>query len=75
MCPLVSVYSHRDFLDNEPHMLHFALMLGSGGNDIDARGVDACVSENICELGNILFDAVKGTSEQMTEIVREHLAR
>ena len=54
-------------------MLHFALVFHAAGNDVDPRGVDACMSEEICKLCDILFYSVKGTSEQVSEVVREDL--
>ena len=34
-------------------------MLHSGGQEIDSRGIDAGVSQKICQLGNIFIDPVK----------------
>ena len=56
-------------------MLHFALVFCAGGHDINASRIDACVSEYICELGNVLLKAVEGAREQMAEIVGKYLAR
>ena len=50
-------------------------MLRSGGDDINAGRIDAAVSENIRKLGNILFDAVKDTGEQVPQVMGEHLLR
>ena len=55
-------------------MLHFAPVLDACGYNINTGGVDAGMSQNICQLGNILFNAVKGAGKQMTQIVGEHLA-
>ena len=55
-------------------MLHSALVFCAGGNDIYAGGVYIGVSKNIGKLGDILFQAVKGTGEQMAQVVREYLA-
>ena len=60
-------------LYNQAHIFHFALMLGGGSNDIDACGVDARMTENVSELGNILFNTVKGTGKQVSKIMRKHL--
>ena len=62
-------------LYDESHMLHFALVFCAGGHDINASRIDACVSEYICELGNVLLKAVEGAREQMAEIVGKYLAR
>ncbi len=50
-------------------------MFGAGGHDIDAGGIDGAVTQNICQLGNVLFDAVEGAGEQLTQIVGKHLGR
>ena len=55
-------------------MLHFALVLRTGGYYINTCRVDACVSQYICKLGNIFFNTVKSTSEKMAKIVWKHLA-
>ena len=36
------------FLYNQSHIFHAALMFGTGGNNIDACGVDVRVTENVC---------------------------
>ena len=56
------------------HMLHSTLVFGAGGNDIYAGRVYICVTKNIGKLGDILFQTIKGTGEQMSQIVREYLA-
>ena len=48
-------------------------MFIAGGDNINSCGVDTAVSENIGELGNIFFDTVKGTCEQVTKIMGKHL--
>ena len=48
-------------------------MLRAGGDDIDACGIDAAVTENVCKLGNVSLDAVKHTGEQMPQVVRKDL--
>ena len=68
---------YRDFfyLDYKLHIFHFSSVLRTCGNDIDTGGVDACMPQYIGKLGDILFDPVKCTGKQVTEIVRKHLAR
>ena len=46
-------------------MLHAPPVLGSRGDNIDPRGVDAAVTQNIRQLRDILLDAVKRAGEQM----------
>ena len=62
------------FLYNESHALHLAFVLRSCCYDIDTCCIDACVPENICQLGNVLFQPVKGAGKQMPEIVGKDLA-
>jgi hypothetical protein len=45
----------------------------SAGGDIDSGGVDAAVSQHICQLGDIFLGFVKCRSKQVPQIVREHL--
>ena len=49
-------------------------MLHTCGHDIDPGGVDAAVPQNICQLGNVLFNAVKRPGEQLAQIVGKDLA-
>ena len=65
----------RAFLYDKTHAFHFATVLDARRNDIDARRVDACMSENIRKLGNVLFETVKGAGKKVSEIVREDLRR
>ena len=48
-------------------------MLITGGDDIDTSSVNAAVTENIGELGDVLFKIVKCSCKQVTQIVRKHL--
>ena len=63
------------FLYDQAHRFHTASVLGAGGKDIDARCVDAGVTENVGQLGDILFDPVKRAGEQVPQIVREDFLR
>ena len=47
----------------QPHILHTAAVLRAGGDDIDSRCVDTAVTENVSELGNVLFDTIEGSCE------------
>ena len=49
-------------------------MLLSCRHNIDPGGVDTAVSQNICQLGNVLFDAVEGPGEELPQVVGKHLA-
>ena len=66
---------HSAKLYYQPHVFHTLTVFISGGDNINSCGVDATVAENVCELGNILFDSVKCSSEQVTQIMRKHLLR
>lgn len=46
-----------------PHIFHTLTVFVAGSDNINSCGVDAAVAENICELGNIFFDAVKCSSK------------
>ena len=61
-------------LYHQSHILHSLAVFRAGGDDINPRGIDAAVAEDIGELGDVLFQPVKRTGEQMPEIMREHLA-
>ena len=47
-------------------------MLHTCSHDIDPGGVDAAVTENIRQLGDILLDAVEGPGKKLPEIVGKH---
>ena len=50
-------------------------MFRAGGNDINAGGVNTAVTEDVGKLGDVLFNTVKGTCEQVTKIMRKYLLR
>lgn len=50
-------------------------MFISGSCNINSCGVDTAVTKNVGKLGNILFDAVKGTCEKVAQIMGKHLLR
>ena len=53
-------------------MLHALAVLVTGRNDLDPRGVDAAVPEDIRKLGNVFFNAVKRAGKKVAQIVRKH---
>lgn len=63
------------FLNYKSQVFNFTAVLSTSGHDIDSGSVDTTVSQDIRQLGNILFDAVKSPSEQFPQIVRKHLGR
>lgn len=66
---------HSTKLYYQPHIFHLAFMFSTGSNNVDPCGVDTAVTENVGELGYILFNTVKCTGEKMAKIVREYLIR
>ena len=50
-------------------------MLRAGADDIDPRRIDTAVTENVCELGDVLLNTVKHTGEQVAQVVWKHLIR
>ena len=66
-------YRGYRFLYYQPHIFHLAFMFCTGSNDVDPSGIDVAVTEDICKLGNVLFNAVKCTGKQMAKIVGKHL--
>lgn len=63
------------FLCQQLHSFQQAAMLRAGRHDVDARGVDAAVTENVCQLCNIFLYGIKRPGKEIPQIVREHLAR
>lgn len=43
----------------QPHIFHPSAMLVSGGDDINPRGIDAAVAEDVGEFGDIPFPVRK----------------
>ena len=56
----------------KPHLFHPSTMFCAGGNNIDPCRVDTAMTENVGKLGNVFFNAVKHTGEQMTKIMRKY---
>ncbi len=50
-------------------------MFHAGGHDIDTGGVDGTMPQDIRQFGDVLFDAIEGTGEQLSKIMWEHLGR
>ena len=72
---VITAISVAVFLYDQPHIFHTLTVFIAGINNINAGGVDTAVTENVGELGNILFNAVKSAGEQMAQIVGKHLLR
>ena len=69
------MFSRCFLLYNQPHIFHALAVFGAGADDINSRGVDATMTEDVGEFGDVLFDAVEYTGEQMPKIMREHFLR
>lgn len=52
----------------------FPAMLDASTHNVDPGGVDAAVAQNVRQLGNVLFNAVKRPGEQLAQIVGKDLA-
>ena len=50
-------------------------MFIAGSDNINSCGVDTAVTEYVCELGNVLFNTVEGSCEQVAQIMRKYLLR
>ena len=55
------------------HPLQKPAVLGAGGADVDARGVDAAVSQQVGQLRQILVQPVERPGEQVAEVMGKHL--
>ena len=49
-------------------------MLGTGGDQIDAGGLDGAVAQHVGQPGHVPAHPVKGAGEQVAQVVGEHLA-
>ena len=58
-CNIMQIMSSH----HKAHVFEPLPMLRAGGNNINTRGVDAAVAEDVGELRNILFHAVKRARE------------
>ena len=59
---------------HESQPLDLTAVLGSGRHDIDPGSVDAAMAQNICQLRDVLFYIIKGTGEQLAQIVGKDLS-
>ena len=50
-------------------------MFCTGSDDVDPGSVYIAMTEDVGELGNVLFNAIEGACKQMAEIVGKHLIR
>ena len=59
----------------QPHAFHAPAVLPAARHYVNARGVDAAVTKDVSQPGDVLFDTVEHPREQVAEIVRKHLLR
>lgn len=62
------------FLYNQPQFFDHLSMLAGRFHDVDAGGVDAGMSQYICQLGDVFSPFVKASGEKFSQIVRKDLA-
>ena len=75
-CNIISIMSLPSLpLYYQPHSLHTPSVFVAGGDDINSRGVDAGVAQNIGKLGDIPFNLIKNSRKEMPQIVRKDLLR
>ena len=55
--------------------LQLPAVFPAGGHDIDAGGLDAAVSQNICQLCDIFAGGIEAAGKELAQIMRKHLAR
>ncbi len=60
-------------LHNKAKPFNLAAVFGAGSHDIDAGSVDGTVTKNVRQLGDVLFNAIEGTGEQLAQIMGKDL--
>lgn len=60
------------FLKDQVELFQLAAVLQTGGHDIDAGGFNTAVAQDVRQLGDVLFDAIKGPGEELAQIVGKH---
>ena len=63
---------HFFCLYDKPQAFDLLAVLLAGRHDINARGVDAAVAQDIGQLRNVFLKAIKGSGEQLAQIVGKH---
>lgn len=67
--------TERELCGNQPHALQLAGMNRPALHGVDACGVDAGVTQDVRQPGQVALYGVIRSGEQMAEIVGEHLGR
>ena len=60
-------------LQHQAHALKASAVFGAGGAYVDAGSVDAAVTQQIGQLGQVLVQAVERPGKQVAEVVGEYL--
>ena len=61
------------FLYHQSQTLDLSAVLGAGGHNVDPGGINAAVPQNICQLRNILLNAVKSPGKELAEVMGKDL--
>ena len=62
-------------LSKQTQLFHLMAVLCAGGHDVDARRIDAAVTENICQFCNILLHTIESPGKEFPQIVGNTLSR
>lgn len=69
---LYAKYGFR--LTDQPQLFKLPLMLGPGGQEVDAGSLDTAVSQHVSQPCNVPAYLIKSRSKKMPEVVGKHLA-
>ena len=61
-------------LGDQPQLIQGPGMLGAGGDEVDAGGLEAGMAQHIRQLHDVTAGPVKGRGEQMAKVVWKDLA-
>ena len=62
-------------LSKQTQLFHLVAVLCAGGHEVDARRVDAAVTENICQFCNILLHTIESPGKEFPHNLRKLFAR
>ena len=63
------------FLDYKAQAFDLTTMLYTGCDNIDTGSIDGAVSQNIGQLGDVLFDAIESAGKEFSQVVGKDLRR
>ena len=61
------------YSQHQLHLLQILSVLGTGGADVNAGGVDAAVTQQVRQLGQVTLQPVERPGEQVAQVVGEYL--